>query len=137
MCAELSERDRDTDKQEGRERISESTYNREYERCMTEDIPVYLGRESAKGRKMMARFRCSNEERENRYCTEGEERRCRMCREESETVEHMWSGCAEMRETEGKKRREILSEDQREIGWMKEVWKRRERIEKESGGSRN
>jgi hypothetical protein len=29
MCAELSERDRDTDKQESRERIRESRYNRE------------------------------------------------------------------------------------------------------------
>jgi hypothetical protein len=137
MCAELSERDRDTDKQKGRERISDSRYNREYERCMTEDVPVCLGRESAKGRKMMARFRCGNEERENRYCTEGEERRCRMCREESDTIEHMWSGCDEMRETEGKERREILSEDGREIGRMKEVWKSRERIEKERGGNRN
>jgi hypothetical protein len=63
---------------------------------MTEDVPVYLGRESAKERKMMARFRCRNEERENRYWTEGEGR-CRMCREESETIEHMWSGCDEMR----------------------------------------
>jgi hypothetical protein len=49
-----------------------------------------------------------------------------MCREERETIE--------MREREGKERREILSEDGREIGWMKEVWKRRERIEKERGG---
>jgi hypothetical protein len=57
MCAELSERDRDTDKQERRERIRESRYNREYERCVTEDVPVYLGRESTKERKMMARFR--------------------------------------------------------------------------------
>jgi hypothetical protein len=32
MSAELSERD--TDKQERRERIRESRYNREYERCM-------------------------------------------------------------------------------------------------------
>jgi hypothetical protein len=32
MCAELSDRDRDTDKQERRERIRESRYNREYER---------------------------------------------------------------------------------------------------------
>jgi hypothetical protein len=63
MCAELSERDRDTDKQERRERIRESRYNREYERCVTE-VPVYLGRESAKERKMMAGFRCGNEERE-------------------------------------------------------------------------
>jgi hypothetical protein len=64
MCVELSERDRDTDKQERRERIREARYNREYERCVTEDVPVYLGRESTKERKMMARFRCGNEERE-------------------------------------------------------------------------
>jgi hypothetical protein len=49
----------------------------------------------------------------------------------------MWSGCEEMSEREGKERREILSEDGREIGWMKELWKRRERIEKERGGNRN
>jgi hypothetical protein len=45
---------------------------------MIEEIPQFLGRESAKERKMMARFRCGNEERENRYWTEGEERKCRM-----------------------------------------------------------
>jgi hypothetical protein len=78
MCAELSERDRDTDKQERMERIRESRHNREYERCVTEDVPVDLGRESAKERKMMARFRCGNEERENRYWMEEEERMCRM-----------------------------------------------------------
>ncbi|XP_068914676.1 uncharacterized protein F23F12.8-like [Tenebrio molitor] len=134
MCAELSERDRDTDKQERRERIRESRYNREYERCVTEDVPVYLGRESTKERKMMAKFRCGNEERENKYWMEEEERMCRMCREERETIEHMWRGCGEMREREEKERGEILNENGREIGWMKEVWKRRERIEKERGG---
>jgi hypothetical protein len=79
-------------------------------------------------------IRCGNEERENRYCMEEEERMCRMCREERETIEHMWRGCGEMREREEKERGEILSEDGREIGWMKEVWKRRKRIEKERGG---
>jgi hypothetical protein len=74
--------------------------------------------------------------REIRYWTQGEERRCRMCCEERETIEHMWSGCGEMREREGKERREILSEDGREIGWMKEIWKRRERIEKEREGKK-
>jgi hypothetical protein len=34
---------------------------------MTEEIPKYLWRETAKERKMMARFRCGNEERENSY----------------------------------------------------------------------
>jgi hypothetical protein len=121
-------------KQERRERIREARYNREYERCVTEDVPVYLGRESTKERKMMARFRCGNEERENKYWMEEEERMCRMCREERETIEHMWRGCGEMREREEKERGEILNEDGREIGWMKQVWKRRERIEKERGG---
>jgi hypothetical protein len=43
MNVELSERDKDTDKQERRERIKESRYKREYERCMTKEIPKYLG----------------------------------------------------------------------------------------------
>jgi hypothetical protein len=139
MCAEPSERDRDTDKQERMESIRESRYNSSllYERCMTEDVPVYLGRKSAKERKMMARFRCANEERENRYWTEGEDRRYRMCREERGTIEHMWNGWDKVREREGKERREILSEDGREIRWMKEVWKKRERIKKERGGNRS
>jgi hypothetical protein len=83
----------------------ENPGNRQSERCMTEDVPVYLRRESSKERKMMARFRYANEER-----------RCRMCREENETIEHMWSGCNEMRESERKDRGEILSEDGRELG---------------------
>jgi hypothetical protein len=65
---------------------------------------------------------------------EGEERRCRMCYEERKTIEHMWNGCSEMRETERKERGEILNEDVREIGWMKKIWKRRDRMEEERGG---
>jgi hypothetical protein len=63
MNVEVSERDKDTDKQERKERIKESRFNKEYERCMTEEIPEYLLRESARERKMMARLRCGNEER--------------------------------------------------------------------------
>jgi hypothetical protein len=33
---------------------------------MIEEIPEFLGRESARERKMMARFRCGNEKREKR-----------------------------------------------------------------------
>jgi hypothetical protein len=100
---------------------------------VTEDVPVYLERENARERKMMARFRCGNEERENRYWTEEEERRCRMCHEERETIEHVWSGCGEMRERKRKERTELLSEDGREIRSMIEIWKRGERIEIERG----
>jgi hypothetical protein len=49
MNAELSERNKDTNKQERREGIKESKYNREYERCMTEKIPEYPGREKNDG----------------------------------------------------------------------------------------
>jgi hypothetical protein len=122
----LSKRDKDTDKQERREIIKGSRYNREYERCMTEEIPEYLGGETSRERKMMARFRCENEERENRYWMEGEERRCRMC-----------NGWSEMREKDGKERGDILNEDGREIRSMKEIWTRRERLEKERGWDRN
>jgi hypothetical protein len=57
-----------------------------------------------------------------------------MCYEERKTIEHMWNGCSEMRETERKERGEILNEDVREIGWMKKIWKRRDRMEEEMGG---
>jgi hypothetical protein len=55
MNVVLNKRDKDMDKQERRERIKETRYNKNYERCMTEEIPEYLGRESAKEGKMMER----------------------------------------------------------------------------------
>jgi hypothetical protein len=39
-----------------------------------------------------------------------------------------------MRDRERKDRKEILNEDGGEIRWMKEIWKRRERIEIERRG---
>jgi hypothetical protein len=44
MNVNMSERDKDTDKQERRERIKESK-NRKYESCITEKIPEYLERD--------------------------------------------------------------------------------------------
>jgi hypothetical protein len=52
-----------------KERIKESRYNRKYETCMTEEIPEYLGKETSRERKMMARMR------ESWYWKEGEKRR--------------------------------------------------------------
>jgi hypothetical protein len=76
---------------------------------MTEEIAEYLGRKSAKERKM-ATFRCGNEERENRYWMEGEERENKSR-----------NGCSEMRQREEKERGEIQNEDGREIRWIKEI----------------
>jgi hypothetical protein len=71
MNVELSERDKDTDKQKRRERIKESRRN------------SYLGRESARERKMMARFRCGDEEIETGIGWEErkEDAECAMRRE--------------------------------------------------------
>jgi hypothetical protein len=57
---------------------------------------------------------------------------CAMWRKKQLSI--MWNGFSEMREKERKERGEIWNEDGREIGWMKEIWKRRERIEKQGGG---
>jgi hypothetical protein len=38
------------------------------------------------------------------------------CAMRRETIEHMWNGCSEMRESERKIRGEILNEDGRKIG---------------------
>jgi hypothetical protein len=60
---------------------------------VTDEIPVYLERESTSERKMMVRFRYGNDERENRYWAEGEEEKMqdvpREERDERAYVERM------------------------------------------------
>jgi hypothetical protein len=66
-----------------RKRMKETRYNRKYERCMTEEIPEYLCRESPRERKIMARFKCGNKEREIRWKEKErkEDAECAMRRE--------------------------------------------------------
>jgi hypothetical protein len=124
MTYELVQRDRDVQVQERRTRIRESRYNGKYEKIITEELPKYLGRESRKERVIIARFRCGNEERENKYWNEDRIRVCRMCGEKKETIEHMLNECVELRERE-ESREEMLNEDGRGIEWMKNVeWRR-------------
>jgi hypothetical protein len=106
-----TKQNKDTNKQERKERIKEWRYNREYERCTTEEVPENLGKESARERKQVLDGR------------------------RGEKVQNVLRGEREwMRRNEKKERGEILNEDGREIGWMKEIWNRRDRIEKERGG---
>ena len=88
MREELCMRDRDIDKQERRASVSKSRYNADYRKIITETIPKYLDRESAKEKKIIARFRCGNEERNNKFWVSEGERMCRMCGEGRETIEH-------------------------------------------------
>jgi hypothetical protein len=61
--------------------------------CTREEIPEYLVRDSAKERKMMARFRCGNEKRENRYSMEETKKgaECAMTGERQLSTWHMWN----------------------------------------------
>jgi hypothetical protein len=92
-------------------------------RDVSQEIPEYLGGESAKERKKMASFICGDEERENGFWMEEEERRCRMCYEERE---RQLSTCSEMKERLRKELGEMQNEDGREIGWKEEEGDRKE-----------
>jgi exonuclease III len=110
---------------ERRTRIRKSRYNGKYEKIITEELPKYLGRESRKERVIIARFRCGNEERENKYWNEDRIRMCRMCGEKKETIEHLLNECVELRERD-ESREEMLNEDGRGIEWIKNIeWRRR------------
>ncbi|KAJ3656884.1 hypothetical protein Zmor_015929 [Zophobas morio] len=122
MKEELSVRDKDIDKQEPRSRISESRYNAEYRKLVKDEVPKYTRRESIKEKRLMARFRCGNEEEENNFWMDETDRRCRICWREGETIEHMLEGCEGLRESK-ESREEVLNEDERGLDWMKEVWK--------------
>jgi len=120
MYVELCERDRDIEKQERRERIRESRYNDKYEKLLHNNLPEYLKRESKNKIKMIARFRCGNEERDNHFWMDEKERLCRICGEGRETMEHMAKECIEM-EAREERIEELLNGDGRGLKWMKEV----------------
>lgn len=128
LTEELKMRDRDVEMQERLERIRESRYHRNYEKLMTKERPKYLERENAKERRMVARFRCGNEEKGNKFWLEENERRCRLCGDEEETMEHMMRTCTEVREIE-ERVEDILDEDGRGLEWMKMIMKSRTKFE--------
>jgi hypothetical protein len=105
MNVELSERDKDTDKQKRRERIKESRRN------------SLLGERECKRKKNDGEIQMWGRGDRNRYWMGREERRCRMCYEERETIENVWNRCSQMKERKGKEQ----NEDGREIGWMKKM----------------
>jgi hypothetical protein len=81
---------------------------------MTEEISEYLGRESAKEKTIMARFRCGNEEIENRCRMERDERTYRTCYEERERQLSKCGADVAKWERERKERGEISNEDGRD-----------------------
>ncbi|KAJ3656495.1 hypothetical protein Zmor_015568 [Zophobas morio] len=126
MREELCIRDRDIDKQERRASVSKCRYNADYRKIITETIPKYLDRESAK-KKIIARFSCGSEERNNKFWVTEGERMCRMCGEGRETIEHMLHDCEKSVER-GESVTEVLKEGGRGVEWMKEVERTRVRL---------
>lgn len=82
------------EKEERMKKIRESRYNANYEKIITESISEYLkGKMKKKDRSIIARYRCSNEPRENYHWKEAMEKRCRICGKKEESVIHILWEC--------------------------------------------
>lgn len=128
----VTERDREVQIQERMERIWKSRSVPRYKELRVVGIPRYTkGKRRKKGKevKIMARLRCGNEERGNKFWLKEEKRVCRMCRVEEETLEHLVGRCREMEDVEGCLE-DILGEEGKGIQWGRKLKERRDRVEK-------
>src|SRR5580765_6767756 len=86
----VEEREKELQKEERREKIENSNYNKWYVRIKSEEIPEYLKKRWSEVRwKRIARFRLGNEMKKSQYWEEEEGRKCRICGRERETWEHV------------------------------------------------
>ena len=114
----MIEKDIEIQKQEDYNQIEKGMYSKGYVRELGR--PLYLTKLKAEGMRTVARFRCGNEERANRYWEEIQLRKCRICGTEEESIEHWLKRCEGLRE-EGREREEILNGDGKGLKWMKSV----------------
>ncbi|KYN00246.1 hypothetical protein ALC62_08992 [Cyphomyrmex costatus] len=125
----LRERDIEVDEQERGEEVRASKSCAGYGRVI--GVPMYIRmgkRKEGKRLVKIARWRCGNEERGNKYWMDEEERKCRLCARERENVEHLKNRCEYVKE-KGDKDGDVLNEDGRGLRWM-------EMIERVRGGER-
>jgi len=122
---------REENKKERRKKIEESKSAKEYKRWLTEEKPKYL-EIKGKGKKIrtIARFRCCNEWRGNRYWENEESRKCRICERQEETWEHIRKEC-ETRTERGEE--DIMQGEGHGVEWM--LWVTRERGRADKGQS--
>nr|XP_034190794.1 uncharacterized protein LOC117609058 [Osmia lignaria] len=97
LAENLSQLDRAEQCQTFYDRIVIGRYNGKYRGIREENRAYYL-KEEYKGRdqSMIARFRCGNEERGNRYWKKKEDNVCRMCGLGEDTIEHLLKECREV-----------------------------------------
>lgn len=134
LAESLAQMDREEQWQEQYEKLIEGRYNRKYREIREETRADYLKREyGGRDQSLVARFRCGNEERANRFWRKTEENNCRICGKGEETIEHLINECEEMKEEEDLSRRSILKGQEQGRTWMRKI--RVERKKRESSKS--
>jgi len=83
----------------------------------------------------IARWRCGNEERGNKYWMKEEDRKCRLCDMEREDIEHLKKNCEYVKE-KGGRNLEVLNEDGRGYEWMRKIERLREEKDRKIGRER-
>ena len=113
--------------QERRDHIQNSSYLPRYKEIMVEEVPTYLEKAGLKGsQQIIARFRCGNEEQNNRYWEPVH--LCRICNASTESIEHMRSDCKESLRCKMSFIR-LLGQKGKGLQWMKRVLKERKEEE--------
>ena len=141
---ETEAREKDIARQINLGKIRESKYNEEYRKLVVDKVPVYL-RKHRRGIEIdiIAKIRCGNLERANRYWLKEEDRSCRICKKERETFEHIILECEDaktMMDTlskEGGLRRWKLVNEVGSVDVVKAFKKFIKEAEKKSGARAN
>lgn len=114
------------------ERITNSRYNQRYRELYTITKPMYLTAQyKGRDQKLIARFRCGNEERRNKYWKNEQDKRCRLCMDTEESIDHLASNCRSIGKTT-RTIHELLSDTGEGADWMRKIINRRKEKEQES-----
>ncbi|XP_078044049.1 uncharacterized protein LOC144473752 [Augochlora pura] len=90
----LRNRDVEVQQQKQFRKVAQSKFNPRYQKIKIWVLPEYLSKEGKGGcQKLVARARCGNMERWNRYWEKEEERNCDLCGEMFGTLEHLVRDC--------------------------------------------
>ena len=117
---EIEDWEKKKQRDERREKIERSEYNKWYKQVKGEGIPGYLKKGWTEVRwRRIAKYRLGNGMRGNRYWEKEEERKCRMCGRGTETWEHVWEDCMGREESWQEMVMEVLGEEGEGEGWLK------------------
>lgn len=91
---EIVKRGIDIEKQSRRSKIEEAKCNSKFKDFVREGIPRYLTNEKlGKYRGTIARIRCGNVKRKNKYWLKEEDRKCSLCNQGWGSIEHLLKEC--------------------------------------------